>query len=155
MSDAGGNTNAAIIGVGTLSIVSTVGMIGTCLWNHREMLLQKIRCVISFNQDDAEPDLEAQNTQAVAPVSQPAPAAGPSITFPIIINNSSGLEGRQSFPISVPFVSPFNQQASGLPLERHYSDPTMASSDATSEGDRTSNESPPVLYRHEDGYQTS
>jgi len=161
MSDATGSTttNGALIGVGALSIVSTVGMIGTCVWNYREVLLEKMKCVISFNTTETrDDDIEGPSQ----PPEQAAPSSplGPSITFPIIINNSSsGMEGR--YPISIPLVSPFSQPtANAQPntvavIERHHSDPAVGSSDASSE-DATSNESPPVVSRQTlDGYQTS
>lgn len=157
MSDAtGSTTNGALIGVGALSIVSTVGMIGTCVWNYREVLLEKMKCVISFNTTDQD-DIEAGPSAPAPPTPPSSPIGGPSITFPIIINNSSsGLEGR--YPISIPLISPFSQPttANAQPvLERHHSDPAVGSSDASSE-DATSNESPPVVSRQTlDGYQTS
>lgn len=154
MSDATGGTatNNALIGVASLSIVSTVGMIGTCVWNYREVLLEKMKCVISFNTTDQD-DLEAGPSAPAPPTPPSSPIGGPSITFPIIINNSSsGLEGR--YPISIPLISPFSSNAQPV-LERHHSDPAVGSSDASSE-DATSNESPPVVSRQTlDGYQTS
>lgn len=158
MSDAtGSTTNSALIGVASLSIVSTVGMIGTCVWNYRDVLLEKMKCVISFNTTDQD-DIEAGPSAPAPPTPPSSPIGGPSITFPIIINNSSsGLEGR--YPISIPLISPFSSQpttANAQPvLERHHSDPAVGSSDASSE-DATSNESPPVVSRQTlDGYQTS
>lgn len=162
MSDAtGGTANAPLIGVAALSIVSTVGMIATCVWNYREVLLEKMKCVISFNTTDQEHyDIEAGPSSPQGPAADPPPSPlGPSITFPIIINNSSsGLEGR--YPISIPLVSPFSQPTANVQstaiMERHHSDPPVASSDASSEDEKTSNESPPVVSRQTlDGYQTT
>lgn len=167
MSDAANTTNGGtIIGIGALSIVSTVGMIGTCVWNYRDKIFEKMKCVITFGgqQDDAP-----QPVPSVPPALPPTPPPSdiemgrtsaptqPSITFPIIINNSSGLEGRESYPVSLPFISPFDARLSSQGgLVRHHSDPQIASSDGTSEdADNTSNESPPVQYRVDDGYQTS
>jgi hypothetical protein len=133
-----------------MSIVSTVGVIGTCLWNYREKILEKMKCVITFGgeQDDAPAppppsDIEMGRTET---------SGQPSITFPIIINNSSRLDGRE---VSLPFISPFDARLSQGGLTRHHSDPQLASSDGTSVEDNTSNESPPVQYRVDDGYRTS
>jgi hypothetical protein len=108
--------NGSVIAAASLSVVSTLGVIGTCLMNHKDVIMEKLRCWISWGvQETATSDIEA-----AIPTRQ---STGTKITFPIVINNNSG-EQRQAH---VTLPSPFDEVRPKL--ERSHSDPTFESSD--------------------------
>ena len=74
-------TNAPVVAAASLSIVSILGFLGTCLVNHKDTIIEKLRCSIGWNtQPDTEVDLEARQSTGTIP----------QITLPIVINNHSG-----------------------------------------------------------------
>lgn len=123
MTDTSQTSNASIIAASSLSVVSILGVLGSCLVNHRDKIMDKMKCWISWGdtKEDPIPDLEAQQTtQATTTTS-----SIPNITFPIVINNHSG--EQKSACVTLP--SPFDDKAIVPKLDRSYSDPTFDSSE--------------------------
>ncbi|MGA1563842.1 MAG: hypothetical protein ACO35C_04395 [Pontimonas sp.] len=123
--------NSGVIVAASLSVVSTLGFVGTCLANHKDVIMEKMRCWISWGAPKEEDDIEAQRT-----VTSPRPvdyqqASFPQISFPIVINNSSG----EQRPATVTLPSPFEER----PHRHHrsHSDPNPSTSDSEYQHDTT------------------
>jgi hypothetical protein len=109
--------NGSVIAAASLSVVSTLGVIGTCLMNHKDVIMEKLRCWVSWGVQ--EPTTSGDIEAAIST----RESTGTKITFPIVINNHSG-EQRQAH---VALPSPFDEVRPKL--ERSHSDPTFESSD--------------------------
>jgi len=81
--DSSTGTNSSVIVASSLSIVSILGFVGTCLMNHKDTILEKMRCWVGWgtekNDEEHTVDLEARGSTEI-----------PRITLPIVINNHSG-----------------------------------------------------------------
>lgn len=148
------SSNAPMVATASLSIFSTLGVLGMCLMNHKETIMEKLRCWVSWGKDDD--DIEAQRATTVQTLPTATTGAAslpifPQITFPIVINNSSG----QQRTAAVTIPSPFSEAAPSKPqLERSHSDPTPETSDHTGEtvsmspvSQATSSTTEPVVFR--------
>jgi hypothetical protein len=138
--------NGSVIAAASLSVVSTLGVIGTCLINHKDVIMEKLRCWISWG---VQEPATSGDIESAIPTRE---STGTKITFPIVINNNSG-EQRQA---TVTLPSPFDEVRP--PIDRSHSDPTFDSSDHdhspttysdshTSQTTRSSSDSSRVLSR--------
>lgn len=114
-------SNASIVAASSLSVVSILGVVGSCLFNYRDKIMEKMKCWISWG-DVKDDDIEAQVTQ---PPTLATTSTIPNITFPIVINNHSG--EQKSACVTLP--SPFDDTAVVPKLDRSHSDPTFDSSE--------------------------
>lgn len=116
--------SSGMIAAASLSVVSTLGFVGTCLMNHKDIILDKMRCWISWGVSKDDDDIEAQRT-----ITSPRPTATdpqvsfPQISFPIVINNSSG----EQRPATVTLPSPFQERPQ---IQRSHSDPNPSTSES-------------------------
>lgn len=135
-SDAGeGTQNGGVIAAASLSIVSILGFVGTVLMNHKDIILEKMKCWVGWGaqptEDERVTDLEARPSTAVA-----LPTC---ITLPITINNHSG---EMTLTANPHRRSHHN---------RSQSDPTYETSDSyhetSSSGDHLSSSSSDMIAR--------
>ena len=153
-----GTTNAALIGVGTLSITTFLGAVGSLIWKYKEKLCESVRCVITFGgPDEQEEDVEMgtmqQRGSRLQPIPTPQPMM-PQISFPISIINTNPSSG-EVHQVSLPFISPFEQ----VRHRRSHSDPTVSSSATSSDADSNSSGADEIVFRstdlHDPGYMTA
>jgi len=148
--EASASPNGSIIAAASLSVVSTLGFLGTCLMNHKDTIMEKTRCWISWS-NKKDGDEEDQPTDIEAPRQS---TMLPNISFPIVINNNSGDQRPAHVTLS---PSPFDEHRRVTRHRRSYSDPTYDSSNSgectspthSSHTDRASNtsDSSDVVYR--------
>lgn len=141
------SSNGSVIAAASLSVVSTLGVIGTCLMNHRDTIMDKARCWIGWGATP-EPDKEEEVVDLEAQRSSTVTGLVPNISFPIVINNNSGEQKPACVTLS---PSPFEDRDRPR-LERTQSDPTFDSSDHhsdTSPASRgtTTTDSSDVIFR--------
>ena len=127
-------SNASIVAASSLSVVSIIGVVGSCLFNYRDKIMDKMKCWVSWG-DVKEDDIEAQTTR---PSTLATTSTIPNITFPIVINNHSG--EQKSACVTLP--SPFDDKAVVPKLDRSHSDPTFDSSEPYSNHTRSRDTSP-------------
>ena len=123
--DAEASPNGSVIAAASLSVVSTLGFLGTCLMNHKDTIMEKAMGWISWSKKDDQDhptDIEAPRPSTMMP----------NISFPIVINNNSGDQRPAQVTLS---PSPFEERRP-RPVTRHrrsYSDPTYESSSSGGE----------------------
>lgn len=141
---------AGVVAATSLSVVSIIGMIGTCLISHKDVLLDTIRNWKSGHGEDDDIEAQRQSTIATAPT-QTTPNLFPNISFPIVINNNPANSSKHVIG-TVTLPSPFESK-NGDDLERSHSEPTPETSDfsdvspARRSDDHTSTSSDPVVFR--------
>jgi len=111
------DASGGIIAAASLSVVSTLGFIGTCLMQHKDVIMEKFRCCwTSWVERDKDDDIEAQR-QSTMTTQQTPQSLYPSITFPIVINNHPD---KKSTPGSVMLPSPFDSRYHDRHQDRHH-----------------------------------